>query len=86
MRIKKILKIICINIIMNFNTYEKILQEQYIYNPIDINVGFYGLCSYQPAAWNFVFQSIRKYYPNAPIILINDGTDQFDYSKIAKKF
>ena len=71
---------------MNFDTYERILREPYKYNPIEISVGFYGLCSYQYDAWDVVFEQIRKYYPDAPIVLINDGFDQFDYSDIATKY
>ena len=57
----------------DYNTYEKQLLEPYNNNPIDISIGFYGLCSYQHIAWDYVFQQIRKYYPDAPIVLINDG-------------
>jgi len=52
---------------MDFKSYVKQLQEPYKYNPIDISVGFYGFCSYQPQAWDYVFQSIRNHYPDAPI-------------------
>jgi hypothetical protein len=72
--------------ITTFEEYENILKSPYIYSPIDISVGFFGLCSYQHEAWEYVFSSIRKYYPDAPIVLINDGTEQFDYSDIAKKY
>jgi hypothetical protein len=71
---------------MDYKTYENQLMENYKYNPIDIEIGFYALCSYQPQAWNYVFESVRKYYPNEPIILFNDGIDQYDYSEIAKKY
>jgi hypothetical protein len=71
---------------MNFQTYEKQLGEPYNNNPIDISVGFYGLCSYQPHAWDYVFHKIREYYPTEPIVLINDGIDQYDYSDMAKKY
>lgn len=80
-------------------TYEKIMRtsprrsmKDYRRNPnppkryIDLDVGFFGQCSYQPQAWNTVFHSIRCYYPNAPIILINDGFKQFDYRPMAKHY
>jgi hypothetical protein len=70
----------------DFQTYEKQLKAPYICNPIDISIGFYGLCSYQNIAWDHVFQCIRKYYPDAPIVLINDGFDQYDYSEMAIKY
>lgn len=66
--------------------YEEQIKNPYNNTPIDISVGFYGLCSYQPHAWDFVFENIRKFYPDAPIILINDGFDQYDYSDMAKKY
>jgi hypothetical protein len=69
-----------------FEEYEKILREPYNYQPIEIDVGFFGLCSYQPTAWEHVIQSVRRHYPDAPIVLINDGMKQFDYSEIAKKY
>ena len=72
--------------ITSFREYVDILRSPYIDNPIDINIGFYGLCSYQHDAWDFVFQTIRYYYPTAPIVLINDGMDQFDYSRMAEKY
>jgi len=72
--------------ITSFEDYEQILRSPYVNNPIDINIGFYGLCSYQPDAWDYVFGSIRRYYPNEPIVLINDGMDQFDYSEMAHKY
>lgn len=74
---------------MNFNSfrdYVRLLNSPYNNRPINLNIGFYGLCSYQPQAWDFVFFSIRKHYPDAPIVLINDGMDQFDYSEMAKKY
>lgn len=71
---------------INYQTYERQLQEPYINNPIDISIGFYGLCSYQHIAWDYVFQCIRKYYPEAPIVLINDGFDQYDYSDVAARY
>lgn len=71
---------------IDFNTYQKELQSPYIYNPIDISIGFYALCSYQPHAWNYVFQSVRKHYPEAPIVLINDGMEQYDYSNMAAQY
>jgi hypothetical protein len=71
---------------VNYQTYERQLQEPYINNPIDISIGFYGLCSYQHIAWDYVFQCIRKYYPDAPIVLINDGFDQYDYSDVAARY
>ena len=70
----------------DFNKYEQQLKEPYKNNPIDISIGFYGLCSYQPYAWDFVFQKIREYYPTEPIVLINDGFDQYDYSEMAIKY
>jgi hypothetical protein len=70
---------------IDYQTYERQLQETYVNNPIDISVGFFGLCSYQHIAWDYVFQCIRKYYPTAPIVLINDGFDQYDYSEMAAK-
>jgi hypothetical protein len=71
---------------MDFLTYENQLREDYKYNPIDINIGFYALCSYQPKAWDCVFESIRKFYPDASIVLINDGLEQYDYTEMAKKY
>lgn len=71
---------------MDFQTYERELQAPYVYNPIDISIGFYALCSYQPQAWEIVFQSIRQHYPDAPIVLINDGMEQYDYSSMATKY
>jgi hypothetical protein len=70
----------------SFDEYVRILNSPYEYNPIDIKVGFYGFCSYQHQAWDYVFFSIRKFYPDAPIVLINDGCKQFDYSEMAKKY
>ena len=83
-----------------FDEYDKEMKSsprrtimQYLSNPtiapknyVDIDIGFFGLCSYQPQAWDFVFKSIRDFYPNAPIVLINDGCQQFDYSEMAKKY
>jgi len=71
---------------MDYQTYEKQLLEPYEYKPIDISIGFYALCSFQPQAWDYVFETIRKYYPTEPIVLINDGMDQFDYSEMAIKY
>jgi hypothetical protein len=71
---------------MNYSEYQKILKSKYVYNPIDISVGFYGLCSYQYDAWDYVFCELRKHYPTEPIILINDGFDQYDYTEMAKKY
>lgn len=70
----------------SYNEYEQILTSPYIQNPIDISVGFFGLCSYQHIAWDYVFFMIRQFYPDAPIVLINDGMDQYDYSEMAKKY
>lgn len=70
----------------SYQEYEKILSQPYNLNPIDINIGFFGLCSYQPVAWDYVFLTIRRVYPDAPIVLINDGMDQYDYSDMAKKY
>jgi hypothetical protein len=72
--------------ITSFSEYEQILQSPYVSEPININVGFYGFCSYQPEAWDYVFFSIRQHYPDAPIVLINDGMEQFDYSEMANKY
>jgi len=72
--------------ITSFSEYEHILRSPYIHNPIDIDIGFFGLCSYQYHAWDFVFLTIRHYYPTATIVLINDGMDQFDYSEMAEKY
>lgn len=71
---------------MDFQTYEKQLREPFVYSPIDISVAFYGFCSYQHIAWDYVFKKIRDHYPDAPIFLINDGFDQYDYSEMAKKY
>ena len=66
--------------------------ENYLKNPnplkkyINLKIGFFALCSYQPQAWNFVFKSIRNFYPNSPIILYNDGCKQFDYTEMAKEY
>jgi hypothetical protein len=70
----------------SFNEYESILREPYKNNFIDLNVGFFGLCSYQHVAWDHVLESVRKYYPDSPIVLFNDGGDQYDYSEMAKKY
>lgn len=70
----------------SFEDYVRILQAPYNNTPIDIDIGFYGLCSYQPQAWDYVFYTIRQHYPNAPIVLINDGNQQYDYSEMAKKY
>lgn len=69
-----------------YQEYENILQTPYIQKPIDINIGFFGLCSYQNVAWDYVFLTIRRVYPDAPIVLINDGMDQYDYTEMAKKY
>lgn len=53
---------------------------------INLNVGFFGQFSYQHQAWNLVLKSVRDFYPDAPIVIINDGFDQFDYSEMAKKY
>jgi len=71
---------------MDFKSYEKELQQPYVYNPIDISIGFFGLCSYQKQAWDYVFFKIREHYPTVPIVLINDGMDQFDYTDVAEKY
>lgn len=52
---------------------------------IDLDVGFFGQFSYQHQAWEYVLRSVRDFYPEAPIVLINDGFDQFDYTEMAKK-
>lgn len=71
---------------MNFEEYVNQLIQPYINLPIDISIGFFAMCSYQPTAWDYVFLNIRKYYPDAPIILLNDGLEQYDYTKMAKKY
>ena len=66
--------------------------HQYLAKPIppkeyvDLDVGFFGLCSYQPQAWEYVFKSVRDFYPNSPIVLINDGSNQFDYKDMSEKY
>ena len=70
----------------NYEQYVNTIRSDYQYNPIDIDIAFFGLCSYQPNAWEYVFESIRKYYKTEKIVLINDGTDQYDYTDIAKKY
>ena len=69
---------------MDYNKYKNQLKQPYINNPIDISVGFFAMCSYQPTAWDYVFLKIRKYYPDAPIVLLNDGLEQYDYTEMAK--
>jgi len=71
---------------IDFQTYEKELQTPYIHNPIDFSIGFYALCSYQQQAREYVFQCIRKYYPDAPIVLFNDGIEQYDYTEMAAHY
>lgn len=71
---------------MDFSLYISNLRENYTYNPIDISIGFFAMCSYQPQAWDYVFENIRKHYPDAPIVLMNDGLEQHDYSNMAKKY
>lgn len=85
----------------DYQTYENIIRnspkrtiDEYNANPSDnpkqylenFNVGFYGLFSFQPNAWYEVLKSIRKFYPDAPIVLFNDGIDVFDYEDMAKEF
>ena len=85
----------------DYQTYENIIKkspkrtiDEYNANPSDnpkqylenFNVGFYGLFSFQPNAWYEVLKSIRKFYPDAPIVLFNDGIDVFDYEDMAKEF
>lgn len=70
----------------NFKKYEEELKEHYALNPIDISIGFFAMCSYQYIAWDYVFESIRKYYPDAPIVLLNDGMEQYDYTEMAIKY
>jgi len=72
--------------ITSFDEYVNILRSPYINHPIELSVGFYGLCSYQPQAWDYVFYTIRQHYPEAPIVLINDGMDQYDYREMAEKY
>jgi len=69
--------------IEEYNNNPNINPKKYLDN---FSVGFYGLFSFQPNAWYEVLKSIRKYYPNAPIVLINDGMDVFNYENIAKEF
>ena len=45
---------------MDYNTYVKQLLEPYNNTPIDLSIGFYGLCSYQHIAWDYVFEQIRN--------------------------
>ena len=70
----------------SYDNYVNTLRQPFEYKPIDISVGFYGLFSYQHIAWDYVLKNIRKHYPDAPIILINDGLDQYDYSEMAKRY
>lgn len=72
--------------ITSFTEYENILKAPYNYNPIELNIGFFGLCSYQSTAWEYVLQSVRKYYPTSPIVLFNDGMSQYDYTEMATKY
>ena len=55
-------------------------------NSINISVGFFAMCSYQPIAWDYVFNTIRQHYPYAPIVLMNDGLQQYDYTEMANKY
>ena len=71
---------------MDYNLYIKQLQEPYKTNPIDISIGFFAMCSYQPDAWDYVFSKIREHYPDCPIVLMNDGLKQYDYTDMAKKY
>ena len=81
------------------NTYEQIIRssprrtiQQYNNFPyppkqyIDLDIGFFGLFSYQHNAWDITLQSIRHFYPKKQIVLINDGFEQFDYTDMAKKY
>ncbi len=86
--------------ITNYDIYEETLKKypkrtiedyknQPTYMPkkyLDIKIGFYGLFSFQPQAWYEVLKSIRKFYPDSPIVLINDGNDVYDYEEMAKEF
>lgn len=71
---------------MDYNLYIKQLQEPYKKNPIDLSIGFFAMCSYQHQAWDYVFSKIREHYPDSPIVLMNDGLNQYDYSEMAKKY
>jgi hypothetical protein len=72
----------------SFQNYE--INMRLPYNPnrsiVDMDVGFFAMCSYQKTAWEATFASIRAHYPGAPIILINDGFDQYDYTDMAKRY
>jgi len=72
--------------ISSYQDYVNIIKSNYEDNPIDIDIAFFGLCSYQPTAWDYVLESIRKYYKTEQIVLINDGMEQFDYTDMAKKY
>jgi hypothetical protein len=50
------------------------------------DVGFFCMCSYQPVAWEASLQRLRLHYPHAPIVLLNDGLEQYNYSEMAKKY
>lgn len=72
---------------MSYTDYANELNEQYNDDkkPIDLDIGFYGLLNYQPDAWDETIKSIRKFYPDAPIVLINDG-NRNNYEELAKKY
>lgn len=72
------------------NEYIHQLQQPYQLSrsPLttNFNVGFFCMCSYQSHAWEKSLESLRSFYPDAPIVLVNDGFDQFDYKQMADKF
>tara|TARA_B100001093_G_scaffold439914_1_gene440149 strand:- start:725 stop:1648 length:924 start_codon:yes stop_codon:yes gene_type:complete len=80
-------------------TYQNIIKfcprrtiQQYLHRPVppkrylNLDVGFFGQFSYQPQAWDFVLKSVRHFYPDKPIVLINDGFKQYNYQEMAKKY
>ena len=54
--------------------------------PLELDVGFYGMCSYQKNAWKRVIESVRQFYPVSPICIINDGMKQNDYRDVCKAY
>ena len=69
-----------------FRDYVRELRSTYIRDPKELSVGFFAMCSYQPDAWDHVFMNIRKHYQTEPIVLLNDGMEQYDYSEMSKKY
>ena len=54
---------------------------------IDLDVGFYGGCSYHPTAWDETFRTLRNNFPDKPLVLIEDGRPcGVDYSDMAAKY